>query len=82
MIRWFNYHLSNACHPKRVANFSGDIKDGENYTILLNQLNEKCDKSGLDDTIMNDRARKIIENANKLGGLFHIYKHLYLNINY
>jgi len=45
LIRWFNYHLSNACHPRRVANFSGDIKDAENYTVLLNQLNsEKCDK--------------------------------------
>jgi len=36
LIRWFNYHLSNACHPRRVANFGADIKDGENYTILLN----------------------------------------------
>jgi len=50
LIRWFNYHLSNACHPKRVANFSSDIKDAENYTVLLNQLDSsKCDKSGLED---------------------------------
>jgi len=36
LVRWFNYHLSNACHPKRVANFAGDVKDGECYTVLLN----------------------------------------------
>jgi plastin-1 len=64
LIRWFNYHLTNANHSKRVANFSGDIKDGENYTILLNQLNsDKCDKSGLSDTNLNDRCRKVIENS-------------------
>lgn len=36
LLRWINYHLSNACSPKRVANFAGDIKDAEAYTILLN----------------------------------------------
>jgi hypothetical protein len=28
--------LKNANHPRRVTNFAGDIKDGENYTVLLN----------------------------------------------
>lgn len=36
LLRWFNYHLKNANHPRRVTNFAGDIKDGENYTVLLN----------------------------------------------
>ena len=26
LLRWFNYHLEKAGHPRRVTNFSGDIK--------------------------------------------------------
>ena len=26
LLRWFNYHLERAGHPRRVTNFSGDIK--------------------------------------------------------
>ena len=26
LLRWFNYHLKQAKHPKTVSNFSGDIK--------------------------------------------------------
>ncbi len=48
LLRWMNYHLENAGHDKRVKNFGDDVKSGENYTILLNQLDSsKCDKSGL-----------------------------------
>lgn len=36
LLRWFNYHLKNAKHSRTVSNFSGDVKDGENYTVLLN----------------------------------------------
>ena len=38
LLRWFNYHLEQAGSPRRVNNFSGDIKDSECYTILLNQI--------------------------------------------
>jgi hypothetical protein len=38
LLRWFNYHLKNSGSPKRVSNFSGDIKDSEAYTLLLHQL--------------------------------------------
>ena len=38
LLRWFNYHLEQAGHPRRVHNFSGDIKDSECYTVLLNQI--------------------------------------------
>jgi len=49
LLRWFNYHLKNAGHSRRVANFAGDVKDGENYIVLLNQLDSaRCDKSALD----------------------------------
>lgn len=36
LLRWFNYHLNKANHDRRVKNFSGDVKDGVNYTVLLN----------------------------------------------
>ena len=38
LLRWFNYHLKEAGSTRRVNNFSGDIKDSECYTILLNQI--------------------------------------------
>lgn len=47
LLRWFNYHLEKAGHNRKVENFSKDLMDAENYTILLNQLNNKIDKSGL-----------------------------------
>lgn len=37
LLRWFNYHLKAANWNRRVNNFSQDVQDGENYTILLNQ---------------------------------------------
>eukprot|EP01122_Echinamoeba_exundans_P003462 TRINITY_DN1355_c0_g1_i2.p1 TRINITY_DN1355_c0_g1~~TRINITY_DN1355_c0_g1_i2.p1 ORF type:complete len:703 (-),score=225.91 TRINITY_DN1355_c0_g1_i2:487-2595(-) len=38
LIRWFNYHLRRAGHPRQVNNFSSDIADGENYLVLLSQI--------------------------------------------
>lgn len=65
--RWFNYHLAQAKHDRRVNNFSEDIKDGINYTILLNQLNgDKCNLAGL-EAGEEQRAQKVIDDANKLG---------------
>ena len=60
LLRWFNYHLEEAGHPRRVNNFSKDImvtqynsvylsillQDSECYTILLNQI--APDDSGVD----------------------------------
>ena len=46
LLRWFNYHLKNTGYDKKITNFSGDVKDSEKYTVLLNQLNKNlCDKS-------------------------------------
>jgi plastin-1 len=67
LLRWFNYHLKNAGHNRKVNNFSGDIKDGINYTVLLNQLDaDKCDKTGL-DMDEEKRANKVITDTKKLG---------------
>ncbi|KAE9398048.1 Ca2+-binding actin-bundling protein [Gymnopus androsaceus JB14] len=38
LLRWFNYHLKAAGWKRRVNNFSRDVSDGENYTVLLHQL--------------------------------------------
>jgi len=37
-IRWFNFHLNNHGHHRTVSNFTSDIKDAENYAVLLNQI--------------------------------------------
>jgi len=68
LLRWVNYHLKNAGSPKRIANFSGDIKDSEAYTILLNQLDkEKCGKHPMQESDLTKRAELVLQNADKLG---------------
>lgn len=67
LLRWFNYHLKNAKWDRRVANFSGDVKDGENYTVLLNQLApEMCSRGPLQTRDLLQRAEQVLQNAEKL----------------
>lgn len=33
LIRWVNYHMKEASHPRRISNFSADIKVRESYTF-------------------------------------------------
>lgn len=68
LLRWFNYHLKNAGSQRRVSNFSKDISDGENYTVLLNQLQpEHCDLGPLKTTDLLTRAEQVLNNAEKIG---------------
>ncbi|RLV89115.1 Fimbrin [Spathaspora sp. JA1] len=68
LLRWFNYHLKNAGSNNRVTNFSKDISDGENYTILLNQLvPDVCDLSPLKESNLLARAEKILVHADNIG---------------
>ncbi|PYI09071.1 hypothetical protein BO78DRAFT_395141 [Aspergillus sclerotiicarbonarius CBS 121057] len=68
LLRWFNYHLKNAKWDRRVSNFSSDVKDGENYTILLNQLApETCSRMPLQTQDVVQRAEQVLTNADKLG---------------
>ncbi|KAG9306885.1 hypothetical protein G9A89_002554 [Geosiphon pyriformis] len=68
LLRWFNYHLKAAKWPRRVANFSKDVSDGENYTVLLNQLApELCSRDPLREQDLYERAEKVLQNAEKLG---------------
>merc|ERR1712087_434032 len=32
--RWVNYHLEKQEYPDRITDFSGDVKDGKEYTVL------------------------------------------------
>jgi len=67
LLRWFNYHLKNAGHNRKVTNFSGDIKDSENYTILLSQIApQHCDKKPLGESNLEKRAQLVLNNAEKL----------------
>jgi len=67
LLRWFNYHLKKSDYGKRVNNFSGDVKDGNAYTHLLNQIAPgKCGKEGLAMDVPS-RAARVIESAKGLG---------------
>ncbi|KAL3442124.1 calponin homology domain-containing protein [Aspergillus insuetus] len=67
LLRWFNYHLKNAQWPRRVTNFSTDVKDGENYTVLLNQLApDHCSRQPLQTRDLLQRAEEVLTNADKV----------------
>ncbi|KAI5851364.1 calponin homology domain-containing protein [Morchella snyderi] len=68
LLRWFNYHLKAAKWERRVTNFSKDVSDAENYTVLLNQLApEECSRNPLKTRDLLQRAEQVLENADKLG---------------
>lgn len=67
LLRWFNYHLKNAGHPRRVKNFTSDIKDSECYTVLLAQIApQQCDRKPLSETDLTKRAQLVLNNADKI----------------
>ncbi|CAG8525193.1 2325_t:CDS:10 [Ambispora leptoticha] len=67
LLRWFNYHLKAAKWPRRVGNFSKDVCDGENYTVLLNQLApELCSRDPLREPDLMERAEQVLQNAERL----------------
>jgi len=68
LLRWFNFHLKQAGWKRRVNNFSKDVKDGENYTVLLNQLKpEQCSRAPLQTPDLKVRAEQVLQNADKIG---------------
>ncbi|KAB8226822.1 fimbrin [Aspergillus alliaceus] len=68
LLRWFNYHLKNAKWNRKVTNFSTDVKDGENYTVLLSQLApDVCSRGPLQTQDVLERAEQVLANADKLG---------------
>ncbi|CAK7271408.1 fimbrin [Sporothrix epigloea] len=69
LLRWFNYHLKAANWPRRVNNFSSDVKDAENYTVLLAQIGSEygCTRAPLQTRDTLQRAEEVLQNADKLG---------------
>ncbi|RUS18996.1 calponin homology domain-containing protein [Endogone sp. FLAS-F59071] len=68
LLRWFNYHLKAANWQRRVTNFSKDVSDGENYTILLAQLgaDRGITRAPLQEKDLLKRAEMVLQNADKL----------------
>ncbi|CAO0794069.1 unnamed protein product [Mucor circinelloides] len=68
LLRWFNYHLKAAGWERRVSNFSKDVCDGENYTILLNQIKpDECSRAPLQEQDVMKRAEMVLQNAEAIG---------------
>ncbi|PSR71400.1 hypothetical protein PHLCEN_2v12667 [Hermanssonia centrifuga] len=68
LLRWFNYHLKAAGWKRRVNNFSRDVNDGENYTVLLNQLQpQHCSLAPLQTKDVRTRAEQVLQNADAIG---------------
>jgi plastin-1 len=60
LLRWFNYHLKQANWKRKVNNFSKDVMDGENYTVLLNQLKPaECSLAPLQTSDVRQRAEQV-----------------------
>ena len=68
LLRWFNYHLKAAGWHRTVSNFSSDVKDGENYTILMSQIGKDygITRSPLQIGDLLERAEAILVNSEKL----------------
>lgn len=67
LLRWFNYHLKQAKHNRKVSNFSSDVQDSECYTVLLNQLcPKKCSLNPLRITDPFERAESLLKNAESI----------------
>lgn len=68
LLRWFNYHLKAAGWGRKVENFTRDVSDGENYTVLLNQLKpEECSRTPLQTKDLHKRAEEVLQNADRIG---------------
>ncbi|KZT20923.1 hypothetical protein NEOLEDRAFT_1074449 [Neolentinus lepideus HHB14362 ss-1] len=68
LLRWFNYHLKQAGWKRRVNNFSKDVSDGENYTVLLHQLKPNdCSLDPLQTRDLKTRAEQVLHNAANIG---------------
>ncbi|XP_070566512.1 plastin-3-like [Ptychodera flava] len=70
LIRWVNYQMEQAGHPRRIHNFSSDIKDSEVYTYLLNQIapaGSGVDISPMQESDHHRRAERVLDNADKIG---------------
>jgi len=67
LLRWVNFHLKEAKHPRVCTNFGADIKDSEIYVVLLTQLAPKeCSRSILEETDLTKRAELFLQAADRV----------------
>jgi plastin-1 len=60
--------LQTNANISSVSNFSTDVKDAENYTVLLNQLApDQCSRAPLQTKDLSNRAEQVLQNADVLG---------------
>ncbi|GMF16517.1 unnamed protein product [Phytophthora lilii] len=65
LLRWMNYHLKAAGHPKKVTNFSTDVQDATAYSVLLHHIApQHCDLCN--EAVPEERAAHVIQNARRL----------------
>lgn len=65
LLRWVNYHLKAAGHPKTVNNFSSDLQDATAYSVLLHHIApDQCDLCH--ENVPEERAAHVIRNARRL----------------
>ena len=67
ILRWINWHLSNAGATRRVTNFTHDVKDSEVYVRLLHQLSPaECSLDILEERDELRRAERLLEAAERV----------------
>lgn len=66
--RGLQFSFTDICSAiHRVNNFSKDVSDGENYTVLLNQLKpDVCSRAPLQERDLLTRAEMVLDNAEKI----------------
>ncbi|KAL5961957.1 Fimbrin [Taenia solium] len=73
LMRWVNFHLSNANSVRRLTNFTTDLCDSEIYAILMEQITPLdlrsrliSSKVILEEPSLEKRAYMVMENAKLL----------------
>jgi len=69
LLRWVNYHLEAAGSPRRMTNFTTDVKDSEIYTELIAQIAPKdknVNKLAMKKENLTERAETMLEQADKI----------------
>ena len=64
LLKWVNHQLEKSGVPRRIANFTSDIKDSEAYTHLLYQiapLELGVTKEALMESDMSSRAEIMLQ---------------------
>ncbi|KAG6520675.1 hypothetical protein ZIOFF_017735 [Zingiber officinale] len=68
LLKWMNFHLKRGGYTKTITNFSSDLKDAVAYVYLLNVLApEHCNPATLDVKDPEERAKMVLEHADKIG---------------